>query len=359
MKRGTYDPAMPKQQNPVLRIMPFFATLFIVFGVAAIVLTAPKQKKDETPTAATSTSPTIPTDQPLGVFETTSKIQLVAADGAQKSCDFPAGGGHISRVTKDGIDVVGGDGRSARLSFDCSLKDAVLPSGVLSPSGTHGARLGEKKTDGAATVIFSDGKNDQEVTIRGSTSRPFHDANIIGWMDDGHLAITAFQADALYALSVATTGNVTSLKALPEEADGFSAGDGSFWYVTVTPGQGIELPSRGPSVVHRIGVDGEDAKVAQDADSAIDGLLPGTGTRFAYTVGGTLFLVQGAGSSNVGTGIPIGWTDDGRLLVSRTGKLVLIGPTSASNAPTVSSTETGMTAPDDAMAAWYIPQGMR
>jgi len=104
-----------------------------------------------------------------------------------------------------------------------------------------------------------------------------------------------FRLTQLDAVSVATTGDVAIPCCAAEQRLVLPAADGAFWYVTVAPSQGIELPPRGPSAIHRIGWIRKMLLGAQDADNAIDGLLPGDGGRFAYTVGGTLFLVQGSG----------------------------------------------------------------
>jgi len=140
------------------------------------------------------------------VFEAAEKIQIVAADGTQKSCDSPPKADISVTFHQTESPSWGRMGGAALLSIDCTAKDASLPTGVLSPSGLHGATLGDKKADGGVRHrFFLTEKNQQEVTLRSASSRPLHDAALIDWMDEGMLRFTAFQADALDAVSVATT----------------------------------------------------------------------------------------------------------------------------------------------------------
>lgn len=332
-------------------LLPLAAVALVIIGAAAVVLT-------QTPASTTdgSPSPTAPSGPAtLTIFENDGKVHVVPDQGEARTCDLPPGGGRVTNVTADGIDILGGDGGRIRLAFDCTAADISLPSGLPNTDGTRGGRIGATQNDDAGTVVFSaSGASDQDVVLRNASSRPYHDPTPIGWMDRDWFVVTAFRGDALYALAVQPSGTVSELVTIPEEAGGEASGDGAFWYVTVTPGPGIEFGPSGPSAIHRVGTDGKDVEVAQDAEGAIDGVLPGPDGRFAYTIGGTLFVGQGTTTVNAGTGYPLGWMDR-TLLVSRSGRLSLVGPVDAvSGSDAISSTDTTIVLPEGVADAWRV-----
>jgi len=80
--------------------------VFIVFGVAAIVLTASKQKgsgRRQQHRRPCHQSPQIRRSACLKLAKNTD----VAADGTQKSCDFPSKADISVTFSSDGIAVVG------------------------------------------------------------------------------------------------------------------------------------------------------------------------------------------------------------------------------------------------------------
>jgi hypothetical protein len=339
--------------NPVQKILPVFATLFIVVGLAAIVLSRPKDEVAE-PTTNIASHLGATTTGAVTVLQTNDTgVRFLSDDGTIHECPISWTDVRMRRLSKDGLDITAGDDQSHHVAFDCSTSDSMLPRGLLNASGTHGARMGAAKSDGAGVIIFSDGKNETEVVLRDAQSHPYRwsefQDDIVGWMDDGRLGVVVLQGDGRIALTVEPTGTISKLASLPEEAMQFAAAGGAFWYATVTPGPGIELGPRGPSELHRV-QDGKDVIVAKDAEDAIEGLSAGPDHRFAYLAAGTLFTGQEE-AKNVGTGRPLGWTDDGTLMVARNGRLTLIAPDAASRTSGV-ATDTQVMVPDSASGAW-------
>ena len=113
---------------------------------------------------------------------------------------------------------------------------------------------------------------------------------------------------------------------LPEIAVTMLAGDGVFWYVTAVPSDDIAFDARGPSELHRVGVDGKDEMIARSEDVVIDHVITGTEQRFAYLISGSLYVSDAGAPVDRGTGRPVGWLENGDLLVVATNSKLLAVP---------------------------------
>lgn len=336
-----------KQLDPVRQALPLIATLFVVVGIAAIVLTRPQGGSDQ---PAENQPPVEMGPVTATVFQDGDVIRVTQTQGTSstaRECTVPQGTTRAASVDKNGIVISLTSGQNVRIGFDCMAKEGTLPEGVLNPSGSRSARMSDPRSDGGGTVTISDGTNEETMTLRGPNARPFRDPLIIGWMDNQKIAVIAFQGDARHALMVESAGRVTQLKELPETATEFAARDGAFWYVTATPGPGIELGPRGPSEVRRVGMDGTEEVVSRNENDAIEAFMPGPDGRFAYVGGGALYVGKGTETKNVGTGRPLGWGEDGTALVVRNGQLVRIADDGA-------VVEVGIDIPDGVVSVWNL-----
>jgi hypothetical protein len=302
------------QPNPVKNALPVIATLFVVAGVAAIVMSRPLDEPKGVPIQeVTATS----TPQAYVAYTGPDGLHVIASGenaSSERVCTLPAGGGDVERLTQEGVVVALASGQKVTFGFDCEAMGT-----------SPGARLVDTSEDDAVgKVVFSDGTHDEVIALRGANNRPYLNPILVGWLKADTLAVIAFQNGARHALAVNPTGVVTPLGELPETATEFGVGDGAFWYVQASPGQGIEFGPRGPSEIHRIGTDGKDAMIVRDADNAMEAFLPGPGGRVTYLSGGSVYIGQQSGVKNIGTGRPVGWMEDGTVLVLRDGKLTMI-----------------------------------
>jgi archaeosine-15-forming tRNA-guanine transglycosylase len=174
-------------------------------------------------------------------------------------------------------------------------------------------------------VIFHDGRNQESVILRNAKGRPYQNPQIVGWMSDTQLVVMAFQGGERHAVAVEPSGRITQMVTLPENAVTMLAGDGAFWYVTAMPSDDIAFDVLGPSELHRVGVDGKDEMIARSEDVVIDHVTIGAEQRFAYLISGSLYVSDAGVPVDRGTGRPVGWLENGDLLVvARNSKLLAV-----------------------------------
>ena len=339
------------QRNALQKYLPLIVTVAVVLGiVAAARFNASKPQTPQTDNKQ-SAGPNEGTAWTAVLAD--RKLVMASDDGASKNCVLPDGFGFVDDVSGDGFIVRSATGARMLVGLDCAVKDAKLVPGIANPSGKRMANVTGERRDGASVIEISDGKITEEITLRGKNSRPYRDAEVIGWLDDNVAVVTAFQGDARYALTVQTTGRITELVKLPDGAAEFRAGGSAFWYVTVTPGEGIELGPRGPSALHRVTQDGADLAASEEADAIIEDALVSPSGNAAYAAGGTLKVrFADDGFKNAGTGKPVGWTGGGSLIATREGGGAII-------APDGSSKNVNLTVEGEVIKAWRVIGDMK
>jgi hypothetical protein len=364
-----------KRPSPLQSLLPVIATIFVVGGVALIVRLAPSRNTNQELDYASGPASESEIPETVVVIQSGSRlaINVKKETTRQTTCDLPNGFVTVDRVTDEGIAIRSATGGHMLLNFSCSAlassntvvpalpssiaavsaSPVVIVAGIPNSAGTRGAWLGSPKSDGAGTLRISDGKNVEEIVLRGKKSLAYRDAEIIGWIDDDHVALSALQGDARHIVLVEPLGRVNELVQVPEEAAAFSVGAGSVWYVTVTPGQGIESGPTGPSEVHRVSLNGEDRVAAHEEDvQAIESLtvrpnVPADPLPFAYRVGDRLIWSDASGTrTDLGSARALGWSADGGLIVARDRMIVSI--------LTSGIRELNVPADADAAAAWVI-----
>ncbi|MEN9557980.1 MAG: hypothetical protein RL141_349, partial [Candidatus Parcubacteria bacterium] len=205
----------------------------------------------------------------------------------------------------------------------------------------------------------------KEIPLRHENGRPFREPQVVGWIDDAAVALVALRGDVRYVVLVDETGDVQTLAPLPELAEGFSVGGTSVWYVTATPGEGIEFGPSGPSAIHRIlwpgrGPDvarvGTDMVVAQEPVALIGSLHVNADGRYAYTAGGRLMLGYEKALVDAGTGSFLGWTDDGRLIALEAENRVVFKTIAGETENTTVQLDSGIVDPrhEGYLQAWSV-----
>lgn len=344
---------MAKTSNPIQKILPLFASLFIVVGVAAVALSRPNTPQPVAELSPSSDIETVPSSTALTVYQHEDQVHIVG-NVEPRGCPLPHTLGHIVRVTPEWIEIESADHVRLRMGFDCVMQEGTLAPGLPNAQGTRGVRLGNPRSDGTSSVIISDGTEDSTIILRSADSRPYGEGFLIGWIDDTHIAATAFQGDARHLLVVEPSGRVMRRAILSEAVGDIVAGGGYVWYVAVTPGRGIEFGPMGPSELHRVDPSGKDEIVAGD-EGVFERLIAGPDGRFAVVyAGGALMAGRFGETEHLGTGHPVGWTADGSLLVRRQGRLNIIDvdrPFDAAYAVTELSVEI----PEGVTRVWHVP----
>jgi hypothetical protein len=118
---------------------------------------------------------------------------------------------------------------------------------------------------------------------------------------------------------------VKKVSDLPDFIERLRIFDGAAWYVTVTPGEGIEQPDAPPSAFHRVSLDGHDDRLVQEEKSVIGNYAVGA-RGFAYQLD-----PEGVRWTNLEEGIilplndavPLVYLDDGSLILRHMNALTL------------------------------------
>jgi hypothetical protein len=326
-----YDQShMPAKRQSVLRgLLPVVATIFVVGGIVLIARLAPSTPAPEQQKAGSTQAQ--PKEETVIVIQSGKKLMInkKGEQIRQTSCDLPDGFVTVDGVTEEGIAIRSAKGERSRLDLSCSMVPTELVSGIPNDAGTRGVWLGSPKSDGASTVRLTEGKNAEEIVLRGKRSQAYQDAEIIGWVDDSHVALSAQQGDARHIVLVEPSGRVSELAAVPETAAGFFVGAGSVWYVTVTAGPGLESGPTGPSEVHRVTLTGDDRIVAHEDANAIEFVFVSpvetTGNVFFYAVNGHLIQSGSDGkAADLGVARALGWASDGALIAARDNQLISV-----------------------------------
>jgi hypothetical protein len=360
VRQIAYDHSnMPAKRQGLLRsFFPIIATVFVVWGVILIVRLSPSVSFSKSNNADTASIISQPKQETVIVIQSGKKLTINRKDGQiqQTTCDLPDGFVTVDRVTNYGISIRSATGGRETLDVSCTAVPSKLVTGIPNSAGTRGAWLGSPKSDGAGVVRISEGNGLEDIILRGKRSQAYKDAEIIGWVDDGHVALSALLGNARHIILVEPSGRVSDLAIVPDEAAGFFVGAGSVWYVTVTPGQGIESGPVGPSDVHRVTLTGEDRVVAHEDADAIESVAvcpaEATGTAtFFYQVNNHLIQSGSDGKrTDLGVARALGWSSDGELIAIRDSELVSIDSSGVHdlNIPTDA----------DAVAAWKITRSL-
>ncbi len=199
---------------------------------------------------------------------------------------------------------------------------------VLSPDQSRQLQPAEPREDGAGAIEIRNGSDIATHVIR-MDSQPVRDVTPVGWWDDGHFAVIGRIGGERHALSVSIGGDVRDVSTIPDEAEHISAQSGALFYVTLTPGPGLESPPVPPSSLSQLSSDGETRTVTTfDDDSILQYLVDGSGEypHLLQTESGRAYAIDGEGSrSDLGdTDAILLFLDAKRVLIRRDSNLILL-----------------------------------
>lgn len=194
------------------------------------------------------------------------------------------------------------------------VQEEKQPSGWKSLAVTASpVRLEDRKrSDG---VLFLIGENGWSVPLRFRNSTPYEEVRVLGLFDDSHAALAARRGDRLL-LSVSKTGEIRELYLIGETVEPIRAAEGSAYFSTFVPGEGIESPPGGPSSLIRVKADGSTSSPATEQGLIVDA-LPGPGNAYVYRLDDRTMQAYADDKSLRRGGMPWMWLDEKQLVFSQ------------------------------------------
>jgi DNA polymerase-4 len=200
--------------------------------------------------------------------------------------------------------------------------DSGSSTTVSVPNGWRSASL--LPPTGLGFLPYGDGfklsGTDWDIVLRRPNGQLYIDPLILGLIDPTHAVVIARVSSAQEILIVNRAGSITKLTDIPDNVNVLGLVDGSVWWSTYIPGEGIESVPHGPSKLVRIEIDGSQT-VETTSDEVINRVVA-LDRKIAYgTEGGTFSVVDAVGWT--GQAIPLLWLSGGRLLALNGTSLVI------------------------------------
>lgn len=320
--------------NGVNKPLAIFATFLVVGGIAAVAYISSLEHTAVGKPAQTAQPPVVKTPVQTSTVDwmTTSTLLLVSDQAATvMSLD-----GKSQRLTLDAFrktfvttSTLIRDGVEAGSGSPASFASVVSPTqdgrSFPSPDRAETATLLAPKSDGAGVIgITKDGGAVQSIVLRLKNGTPLRDAQIYGWSGPDQLYVAGVIKGARWVYLTDTSGNLTEQGMLPDTAMTVVYRDGRFWYITVTPGPGLESPPMPPSELFTLEpglMDPPNRSWIKDQDHVITGFtFVGTGMmngEIAYVRddGQAFIRVPGGTTTPIGKIRPLLFLDEDHLLL--------------------------------------------
>lgn len=337
-----------RSKNTLHPALAVFATVIVVAGVAGTAYLATLTRGGGSPSSSISTGSSTSTTN--GALPVVSKpVQLVL-------------------LNDDGATIVSETGKEQKIStaqFERSIAQGGMPiEGVdvangaanwylnvyRSPDGTQSVKLVTAKSDGASVLEIDSARATSTVVLR-DQNNPLHDTRIHGWNADGSAVyVSAIATSTREVYSVKKDGEIRALAQLPDSLLSLDGWNGAVWYVTATPGPGIESDPVPPSDVHRVDASG-DTLIAHEDSKLILSAVPGANGTLAYLSndGSATLLKSNASTASLDKHRPLLFLSDGHLLIRDGFKLSLYSPSLGAIQPLA-------TIPEGRVYAYELPQ---
>lgn len=325
-----YSIGMKKAPPKPKGYLALFATILVVAGVVAVAFvaaprkTAQPPKTDGKPQQATSTAsgPALLIADGLGA--------RFVIDGKERPAKWPYDTNLLGQPlsTLVGRHVLTGEPAYFLPEFVLATSSA----GIRSPDGRRSLHSAPARRDGAGAVEVRYGSESHTYVLRLANGRAVKDVNPIGWWDSETMAATGYVTTTRILFSVNLSGVVEQIAVLPDTINFIRAENGSVRYVEVRPGEGLESEPRPPSSLHRVSRDGTEEVVAEESDRIILGYVTKepqgiSGTRgIAYQTddGRAISIGEDGHTKDLGSGMPLGFTDDSRVVLKRGAELIAV-----------------------------------
>lgn len=203
------------------------------------------------------------------------------------------------------------------------LFELTLPSKMVKERAVEsGWRLTQMVK--APLAIQASGKNDGgfmligkgwDVPLRAKNAAPYQQVTWLGMWDATHAALSA-QNNGEALLSVSRTGEIREIYQIPQDVNSMGFHEGSAWFASFQPGEGIESLPQGPSNLIRVAANGVSTAMASSTQ-IITSVAVGPAQVFAYQNESGDMIAESGSLRWSGTGRPLLWLDDHRLLFAK------------------------------------------
>lgn len=297
------------------------ATILVVVGVVTVAYLAQPTKPAINVDEAAKNEQTQKAGSGLLIVDAEGARLADLADGTVSQLSWPD---DVSKLGRPLSQINGASSRSGQpLWLDPGFKLASSTS-LRAPDGRRTAWLGSDKRDGGSTVMVSMSNSSNSYTLRSRNGKRISGVQLVGWTGPQELAFVGAATDTRWIYLLDMDGTVTSLSLVPEEAWLFRVTDGSVYYATAVPGEGLESPQTAPSAIWRVGLGGKAEKVADEPNAVIQSFL-GDRDRMIYSLqDGTFKLSQNGLTKTLGKGVPILDLSNDGVLVASDGGLRLV-----------------------------------
>ena len=198
---------------------------------------------------------------------------------------------------------------------------------VLSPDQQRELHPSLTREDGTPAVIIAKGDSSEEHVIRFQDQRVIRDGEPIGWWDSQVFGILGRLNGERRVFAVSLSGDIRDVAVLPDTAEQVSIQNGTLWYVTLTPGPGLESSPEPPSSLHSVNQKGEDVVVFELKNDTILRFVIGSTENIAIQgESGITEYLKSVDSSvvEIGKGVPLLFVREGELLIRRDNSLILL-----------------------------------
>lgn len=331
-----------------------FATVLVVAGIAAVAYVASVRPGDR------SVRPVVTEDgidrrdapsstEPVVAFlRNETSVTLLRKDGTTERLSAEAFGERFPDVDEPWEGSLVSNGAPVRYAAATS---AASGPGALSPDGASHVRIGTAQADGASVLLLQRAsESERKLVLRDAKNQALRNASVAGWFDERTIMATAVPTSSRWAYAVGVDGRARALAPLPETIVSLFGRGGAVWYVTATPGEGLESPPKAPSELRRIGSDGSDQLVAKDELHVFLMVVSGPDGRFAFTTddGKSAAALEDGTHVSLGKRRPLVFLPDGRILLRDGFSLVLFDLRTGTTTP-------AGTVPEGNVEAYALP----
>lgn len=227
-------------------------------------------------------------------------------------------------------------GHDAKTGEDAYLESgfvfATSSVGLRSPDGRRSIHPTPSAPDGTGAILIRYGGDTHTVILREENGRGIRDAHAVGWWDNETAAVVGIRNSIRTAFAVGIAGGVRAVSSLPETAARIEMRDGGLWYVTLTPGEGLESEPTPPSELHKLASDGKDATPMIFPTMVIARYVVIDGNLIATQNENGKIFYSSSYENAVAEGMLLDATSDGKLLIRKGDNLLFGDPRSGSMA---------------------------
>lgn len=187
-------------------------------------------------------------------------------------------------------------------------------------------RLTPGSLDGGASVLVDD--TGLRIPLRARNGEPYEDPALVGSLDPETVVAVGRRGTRTRLLVITRAGVIREVADLPDQVRPLALFQDAFYGATFVPSESIEASPTGPSELFRMTLDGVTSTVAFESAQPITAFIGSTSSQvFAYALDDGHLVATNGQATWRGEGKPLGWLQDGRLVLSRDRALWMLSAT--------------------------------